>query len=159
MNEERQALIKELEAKNEEARNFSYIISHELKAPLRGVSTVAEWLKSDYADQLGDQDNHKLELLTGRVKRVHDLIDAILRYSRIDTQEEKKSVVDVGALLAKVVDTLELPQNIEVKIENGFPKLWIAPLHLEQIFRNLVGNAIKFMDKPDGIITIGHAES
>ena len=154
--EERQALlIKKLEEVNGELKDFAYVVAHDLKAPLRGIDSLANWLSTDYADKLDKNAQEQLDLLVGRVKRMDSLIDGILDYSRVGRAGEKKAKIDLNELVADVIDSMAVPENIEIKLENKLPCIVAEKIQMEQVFQNLLSNAVKFMDKPEGRIQIG----
>ncbi len=145
----------ELESSNEELREFAYVVSHDLKAPLRGVSQLSGWLAADYADSLDDSGKEMIDLLLGRLDRMHGLIDGILQYSRIGRISEEREEVDLGALVPDILDELAPPESIELSIEGELPSIVFEPTRIRQVFQNLISNAIKFMDKPQGKIVVG----
>ncbi|MBN1889258.1 MAG: PAS domain S-box protein [Thermoflexales bacterium] len=157
--EERQAqLLKELENANQELKDFAYIVSHDLKAPLRAISSLAEWLAQDYREQLGSEGQEMVSLLMARVKRMHDLIEGVLQYSRVGRAREEKVSVDLNQLLAEVIDSLAPPPHITVSVETELPTLVCEKTRLGQIFQNLLGNAVKYMDKPQGEVRVSSLE-
>jgi PAS domain S-box-containing protein len=147
-------LLKEVENINQELKDFAYIVSHDLKAPLRAISSLATWLASDYGDRLGEEGREHLNLLLNRVKRMNNLIDGILQYSRVGHSKEEKVNVDLNELVAEVIDTLSPPENIEIRVENKLPVIYAEDTRVRQIFQNLLSNAIKYMDKPRGLVRI-----
>lgn len=154
--EERQAqLVHELESANEELRNFAYVVSHDLKAPLRAISSLADWVVTDYADKFDDEGREHMRLLLGRVRRMDGLIDGILQYSRVGRVKEAGVAVDLGQLVHEVIDLLSPPPNIAITIDNPLPTVVAERTRLQQLFQNLLSNAIKYMDKPGGKIRIG----
>ena len=150
--------LKELEDTHEELRNFSYIVSHDLKAPLRGIGSVAEWLSSDYKDKLDETGKEYLTLLTGRTNRLHHLIEGILEYSRIGKRNLEKTTVSSLKIVQGSVDLLLQQQNIDVTIDQNLPEVKFNEIQLTQIFQNIIGNSIKFIDKPSGKISVGFTE-
>jgi light-regulated signal transduction histidine kinase (bacteriophytochrome) len=157
--EQRQAqLLEDLEKVNRELKDFAYIVSHDLKAPLRGIATLAEWIATDYADKLDEQGREQINLLTGRVVRMQNLIDGILQYSRIGRVKEKKDVVNLNDLVSEVVDMVAPPENISITIENELPTIECERTRITQVFQNLISNAVKYMDKPQGQVKIGCIE-
>lgn len=153
--EERQArLVHELESANEELRNFAYVVSHDLKAPLRGISTLADWVVTDYADRLDDEGKEHLRLLLARVRRMDGLIDGILQYSRVGRVKEAGVAVDLDQMVHEVIDLLSPPKNISITIDNPLPTVVAERVRLQQLFQNLLSNAIKYMDKPEGHIHV-----
>jgi len=140
---------------NQELQDFAYIVSHDLKAPLRAVSQLAYWISEDYAEVLDEDGKEHLNLLSGRVKRMDALINGILQYSRLGRAKEKQDNIDLDKTLPSVIETLSPPENIRITIEDELPEIVGNKTHMEQVFQNLIGNAIKFMDKPEGLISIG----
>jgi len=147
-------LLKEVENINQELKDFAYIVSHDLKAPLRAISSLATWLASDYGDKLDEEGKEHLNLLLNRVRRMNSLIDGVLQYSRAGHTREEKVNVDLNELVAEVIDTLSPPGNIEIRVENKLPVIYAEDTRIRQIFQNLLSNAIKYMDKPRGLVRI-----
>lgn len=154
--EEKQAqLLKQVEAANQELADFAHVVSHDLKAPLRAIDSLVKWLAADYQDKFDEEGRDQLELLLGRVKRMHDLIDGILQYSRAGRIREEAVVVDLAELLPQVIDLLSPPTHIRVTLESALPSVLIERTRISQVFQNLLSNAIKYMDKPEGLIRVG----
>ena len=151
-------LLKEVESVNDELRNFAYIVSHDLKAPLRGISTLASWLSEDCAEALGDQGKDKMALLQSRVGRMHDLIEGILQYSRVGRIKEDMVEINLNEVVSDVIDTIAPPDNISITIENELPLIIAEKTRAIQLFQNLLSNAIKYMDKPQGQVGISCVE-
>lgn len=152
---QRDLLLREIESANDELKNFAYVVSHDLKAPLRAISSLADWLSTDYADKFDDQGKEQMRLLISRVRRMDGLIDGILLYSRIGRMKETMVAVDLSRLVPEVIDSLAPPANITVTITNPLPTVMTEPTRIQQVFQNLLSNAIKYMDKPEGKICIG----
>ncbi|MDO8312822.1 MAG: ATP-binding protein [Sideroxyarcus sp.] len=152
--EQRDGLLREIESANEELKNFAYVVSHDLKAPLRAISSLADWLATDYADKIDDAGKEHIRLLINRVRRMDGLIDGILLYSRVGRVKETIVAVDLNRLVREVIDLLAPPASITVTIENPLPTVLTEPTRIQQVFQNLLSNAIKYMDKPEGKIRI-----
>ena len=150
-----QARTRELEEINEELNQFAYVVSHDLKAPLRAISSLADWLSTDYADKIGDAGKEQFRLLRSRVKRMNALVEGILRYSRNARQHEERVLVNLNELIREVCELVSPPPEMEVHIQPGFPSLLCERTRMLQIFENLVSNAVKYMGKPTGRIDIG----
>jgi two-component system sensor kinase FixL len=146
-----------LEAANKVLQNFAYIVSHDLKAPLRAISHLVYWLQHDYASAFDAKGKEMADLLVGRVKRMDGLIDGILEYSRIGRIVGQTEAIDLNHLLPEVIDSLSPPSTIRIEIAPELPTLMGDTTRIQQIFANLIGNAIKFMDKPQGDIRVGCA--
>ncbi|MGE5296885.1 MAG: sensor histidine kinase [Solirubrobacterales bacterium] len=140
---------------NEELDSFAYVVSHDLKAPLRGIKTLAEWIVEDCADRIGEDGKEQLRLMLDRIQRMHDLIDGILQYSKIGRVQEQRAPVDIEELVPQVVDLLAPPEHITVAIRDRLPVVTCDRVRIMQVFQNLLSNAIKYMDKPRGFITVG----
>jgi signal transduction histidine kinase/predicted hydrocarbon binding protein len=151
-------LLEQLEKTNQELRGLVYILSHDLKAPLRGISTLADWISTDYADKLDDNGKEQMNLLMRRANRMHNLIDGILQYSRVGRVEEEKVVVNLNELVTEAIDTIAPPENITITIESELPTIECGQTRIMQVFQNLLSNAVKYMDKPQGQIKVGCVE-
>ena len=147
-----------LEKVNHELKTFTYIISHDLKAPLRAINNLIEWISEDYSDLFDDEGRNMLSLLMNRASRMHELIESILKYSRIGRIEVSFDETDLNELIQATVNMLHIPQNIKVEIYNDLPVILVPRIYLQQIFQNLLSNAIKFLDKENGFIEIGFEE-
>lgn len=147
-------LIRKLEEVNEELSHFAYVVSHDLKAPLRGIKLLTEWLCTDYSDQLGDEAKENLDLLQSRVDRMHNLIEGVLQYSRVGRIKEDKTNVDLNELLPEIIDAIAPPEHVTISVEAPLPNLECEPTRITQVFQNLLSNAVKYMDKPVGQISV-----
>jgi light-regulated signal transduction histidine kinase (bacteriophytochrome) len=137
-------LIAALEASNQELDQFAYVASHDLKAPLRGIANLSQWIEDDLGDRLDDQSRGHLHLLRGRVVRLENLIGGILAYSRAGRDSSEQAVVDVGALVAEVWELLAPPATARLEVAAPLPQLRASRVQLQQILLNLIGNAIKY---------------
>ncbi len=152
--EQRERLLRELESANEELKNFGYVVSHDLKAPLRAIGSLANWISTDYADKFDDEGREHMRLLISRVHRMDGLIDGILQYSRVGRVKEVAVAVDLNRLVREVIDLLAPPAGIVISVDASLPTVMAEPTRIQQVFQNLLSNAIKYMDKPEGEIRI-----
>jgi signal transduction histidine kinase len=153
--EELEKAYNELERANTELNDFAYIVSHDLKAPLRGIKTLASWMSTDYAEKFDDAGREQMSLLLNRVDRMHNLIDGILQYSRVGRVKAEKVKVDLSELVPDIIDMIAAPEHISVSIEDEMPVVEFERTRIAQVFQNLLSNAVKYMDKPQGVIRIG----
>ena len=151
-------IFKKVKNANKELKDFASIVSHDLKTPLRGIKTIADWVLTDYGDRLGKDGKEQMNLLLERVERTYSLIDGVFQYLRVGRVEEKQEKVDLNKFIPEVIDMTVPPENIEITIENELPTIECEELHLMQVFQNLLSNAIKYIDKPNGQIRIGCVE-
>ncbi|MGD0079295.1 MAG: ATP-binding protein [Methanoregula sp.] len=148
-------LIRDLEAANTELKDFAYIVSHDLKAPLRAIGSLSQWLYTDYKDKFDEKGKAQLDLLMNRVNRMQNLIDGILEYSRVGRIQKEKEDFDPNSLVKEVIDSLSPPRHISIIIDNPLPMVHYEKTSFRQVLSNLIGNAVKYMDKPHGVIHIG----
>lgn len=158
VNEHLAETVRELRRSNKELQDFAYVTAHDLKAPLRGIGTLTDWITSDYADKLDEQGQAHLDLLKGRVSRMSELIDSILHYSEIGRTSKCLERVDLSTLVPEAIAQVAPPETIQITIEDALPTVVFERVRLVQVFQNLIGNAIKYMDKPQGQIRIGCSE-
>ncbi|HYO79300.1 MAG TPA: PAS domain S-box protein [Thermoanaerobaculia bacterium] len=153
-------LARALETSNRELDQFAYVASHDLKAPLRGIANLSQWIEEDIGTQnLSDESREHLALLRGRVHRMEALIDGILQYSRAGRVREKAEQVDVRKLVEEVVDLLAPPPSIKIEVAADLPTIESERLPLQQVFQNLIGNAIKYTRRPDPRITVSGTDT
>jgi PAS domain S-box-containing protein len=156
--EELQKVNMEYAAANKELKEFAYIVSHDLKAPLRAISQLTHWISEDYSHVFDDDGKMQMDLIIKRVKRMDGLIDGILRYSRVGRIREKEEHLDLNLLVNEVIDNIAPPDTVQIIFENKLPVVLRDSIRMEQVFQNFFGNAIKFMDKREGIIKVGCAD-
>ena len=141
--QEARDLIAALENTNRELDQFAYVASHDLKAPLRGIANLSQWIEDDLGDRMDEQTRTHIQLLRGRVVRLENLIGGILAYSRAGRDSTEHATVDVAALAAEVWELLAPPAGAQLDITTPLPVLKTSRVHLQQILLNLIGNAIR----------------
>jgi len=156
--EEQQQVMKDLKQANKELRDFAYVTSHDLKSPLRAINTLANWLYLDYADKFDDKAKEQMNLLLGRVERMHHLIEAIFQFSSLGSYQGKKEEVDLNNIVDGVIKKLAPPDNIYIRIDQELPTISYEKERIEQVFEHLISNAVQFINKPDGKVDIGCVE-
>jgi PAS domain S-box-containing protein len=150
--------LKELERSNTELEEFAYIVSHDLKAPLRAINQLAGWILEDYGHALGDEGKDHINLMITRAKRMDNLIDGILQYSRVGRIKERKEKIDLNKAVEEIIESIAPPANIKVSVGKKLPVILAERVRIQQVFQNLIGNAIKYMDKPKGEIEVSCAD-
>jgi len=151
---ERERLIRALARSNAELDQFAYVASHDLKAPLRGIANLSEWIEEDLGTAVPTDVREKMALMRGRVHRLEALIDGILQYSRAGRTRSELESVDVGALLREVVELLAPPPEVTVRIATGMPVVITERTPLQQVFMNLIGNAIKYNQHEGAMVDV-----
>ncbi|WP_438022357.1 PAS domain S-box protein [Sorangium sp. So ce233] len=157
--EERQRLVQALERSNKELDQFAYVTSHDLKAPLRGIANLSQWIEEDLSDKMTADSRKQLDLLRGRVHRLENLIDGILSYSRAGRVREKPEAIDVGKLLREIVELLAPPPETRVEIAPEMPVIVTERAPLQQTFLNLISNALKHAGRADPEVRIASRDA
>jgi len=152
--EEKNKHLNEVEKINKQLDEFVYIVSHDLKAPLRGISTLTTFIEEELESQPNEKINEFLDLLKSRTGRMQNLIIAILEYSKLSTTKSPKEDVHVGDLLDNIVDMISPPEHFKIIRTGEFPVLFTERIKLQQVLQNLISNGIKYNDKPEGVIEI-----
>lgn len=143
-----------LEDRNRELEQFAYVASHDLKAPLRAIANLSEWIEEDLQGQLPAENQKQMHLLRGRVHRMEALINGLLEYSRVGRTKVSVVPVQVADLLDEVVDSLAPPPTFTVTIAPQMPTLRTNAMALRQVFANLISNAIKHHHTDQGHIHV-----
>lgn len=148
-------MLNDLEKSNQEQSSLIYILSHDLRSPLRAIGSLTDIISADYGEVMDDEGREHLSLLMGRIKRMYVLLDAILLYSKVGRNMEHDVEVDLNTLLEETISELNPPDHISIKAENMLPSITCNRAGIKQLFLNLIGNSIKYMDKQKGEITVG----
>ena len=141
-------LIVALAKSNQYLDQFAYVTSHDLRAPLRGIANLGQWIEEDLGDRMTDKSREYFQLLRGRVRRLEDLIQGVLAYSRAGRVAEPPADVDLHALVHDIVELLEPPPNAVITIQPSLPTLRTTRAPLQQVFMNLISNALKYNRGP-----------
>jgi len=148
----------QLKKRNQELDRFAYVTSHDLKAPLRAIANLSEWIEEDLAEVLTEDTRHQMNLLRGRVHRMEGLINGLLQYSRVGRIKTEPEIVDVNSLLKEIISSLEYHDEFRIEIEEEMPTLRTERVPLQQVFTNLISNSIKHHDRSDGLVNISVKE-
>ena len=148
-----------LEKTNKELDKFASIVSHDLKAPLRAIGNLTGWIEEDAGDTLQGEVKANFELIKQRVKRMEDLINAILDYSKADRVQSDEIRFDVRALVEDTLEFIGQPDNLILKISSDLPVMLSDKIRLSQVFSNLIGNGVKYNDKQEKIIEVFSEET
>ena len=142
-----------LEERNQELDSFAHIVSHDLKAPLRAIANLSQWIEDDLEGIMSEDTQQQMKLLRSRIDRMQAIIGGLLKYARTSRTEVAIESVAVAQLLAETIDSLAPPPTFKIEIA-PMPTLNTKRLLLSQVFANLIGNGIKHHDRTDGTIQI-----
>lgn len=145
---------RELMRANRELQEFAYITAHDLKTPLRGIGTLADWISSDYADKFDEEGKKHITLLSTRAKQMSALIDDILQYSTLSRADGERRPMDLNAVVSEIITEINPPAHITMAVQNKLPVLICQRTHIVQAFQHLLSNAVQYMNKAKGRIDI-----
>lgn len=146
--------IRLLQRKNEELDQFAHIVSHDLKAPLRGIDNVVTWIQEDHSTELPPKISEYIELIKGRLVRAENMIRGILLYARVGKQSMEREYINLNLLLQDISENLAIPPGLRLEVQQDLPEIYSERIPLQQVLSNLISNAIKYHDKPEGYIKV-----
>ncbi|WP_426492985.1 ATP-binding protein [Hymenobacter sp. 102] len=150
----------ELERSNDELDSFAYVASHDLKEPLRGIHNYSLFLLEDYADKLDSDGIHKLETLVRLSQRMESLIESLLQLSRVGRLEPEIRAVNLNEILAEVTDVLQprfQQTGTQLHVKGPLPTVYTDPVRVQEVFNNLLTNAMRYNDNPAKTVEVGVA--
>ncbi|MBK7965286.1 MAG: HAMP domain-containing histidine kinase [Bacteroidetes bacterium] len=126
---------------------FAYVVAHDLKAPLRGISNLAEWIEEDIKGKVNHETDQNLKMLRSRVSRLENLIQGILMYAKAGKTKANPELIETKPFVEEIIALLHPPKNSTIKLEGNWPIVETDPIRFHQIVSNLISNAIKYNDK------------
>ena len=145
----------DLQRSNEDLEQFAYVASHDLKAPLRGISNLAQWIEENMAGKMDPETDSYMQLLKGRISRLENLLAGLLQYSRAGLGETQAESVDLNLLTGNIADLLSVKQQGFV-INFELPCIRVQQSLISQVLQNLIGNSLKHHLGSSGQIEIGY---
>ncbi|HRS07512.1 MAG TPA: ATP-binding protein [Bacteroidia bacterium] len=146
--------LSDLEKTNKELDKFAYIVSHDLKAPLRAIGNLTDWITQDSADSLSDESKENFQIIKGRVKRMEQLINAILEYSKVSKHKGTQELFSFNEIIHNAVDLAGTDSNCKIEISGTMPEYYGDKVKYQQVFMNLISNGIKHNNKEQKKIEI-----
>ncbi|OYU79733.1 MAG: two-component sensor histidine kinase [Flavobacterium sp. BFFFF1] len=159
INKQRETLLGNLEKQNQALNEYAHMVSHDLKAPLRSIDTLINWFMEDNAEIMNDSNKKSMHTILANVEKMDLLIKGILVYSSVEKQEIDDRTIDLNILIDEVIRTIHIPKHVTFTIHNTLPKVLGNPFRFNQLFQNLIQNAIKYNDKDAASIEIGSTEN
>jgi PAS domain S-box-containing protein len=147
-----------LAERNQELDSFVHTVSHDLKAPLRAIANLSQWIEDDLESQLPPDNQQQFQLLRARVTRMESMIDSLLLYARAGRQEAHLETFDLAELLSEIIDSLAPPESFIIEIQPPLPTLTTKRVFLSQVLTNLISNAIQHHTSVTGHLHISAIE-
>jgi len=161
--EEKNEMLKnytaKLEKSNCELDKFASVASHDLKAPLRAIGTLTDFIEMDLEDSMNDELKKNIGTIKSRVHRMEGLLDALLHYSRADRRLPHFTKINTSLLLENIIDGIKTKRNFKIQINNQLPEIFADGKVIKAVFEIFIDNAIKFNDKEQAEIQIFYVES
>jgi nitrogen-specific signal transduction histidine kinase len=148
----------ELQKSNAELDKFAYVVSHDLKAPLRAIGNLSSWIEEDMGEEAPGNSNQNLNLIKGRVMRMEKLINGLLEYSRLGKTRENLEQVSLHKLISESIEFVNPGPDVAIELPAKLPVLRLDRIQMNHVFMNLISNAIKYNDKENKSVKIGFRE-
>ncbi|MBT8325837.1 MAG: PAS domain S-box protein [Winogradskyella sp.] len=155
---QKEALVKDLETTNNELQEYAHIVSHDLKSPLRSINALVNWIKEDNKEKLDEASLQNIALIEVTLEKMEQLISDILDYSSVGSDKAKKETIDLNHLMKEILPLLHVPDHITISINKPLPKVKGDCTMLQQLFQNLLSNAVRYNDKKEGQIEINYRD-
>ncbi|MAW97029.1 MULTISPECIES: ATP-binding protein [unclassified Leeuwenhoekiella] len=153
LTQRQEGLLQELEQQNQELSDYAHIVSHDLKSPLRNIDALVSWLREDYADVLDENGLQQMDLIKTHLGKMDALIGGILHYSTIGRDSGTESKIDLNVLLPDILDGIQIPEGIDVQVHR-LPVITADRFKIQQVFQNLICNAVTSIEQPSGKIKV-----
>ncbi|QWX84756.1 PAS domain S-box protein [Cellulophaga sp. HaHaR_3_176] len=151
---QKEKLVTELEKSNLGLQEYAHIVSHDLKSPLRSISALCTWLYEDYINVLDDNGKNNLSLMQEKVEAMDNLIDGILKYSTINSDNIENDNVDVNEVIKEITDIIYIPEHVKVVVVNKLPIINADRTKIHQLIQNFLSNAVVHIERKEGLVEI-----
>lgn len=158
LEKQKQLLLEKLERQNEQLLDYAHIVSHDLKSPLRSIHSLVTFIKEDTDVVFNDKTSNYFNMIQEKAEKMDFLIEGILTYSKIENTEKNKTQIDLNQVINNVKKIIFTPDNITIILKNKLPIINNDLYRMQQLFQNLISNAIIFNDKPEGYVEISSLE-
>lgn len=149
----------ELTRANRDLEEFAYVISHDLRAPLRALRMTADLLEADMTSDIGDEAREHLSRIRSLSRRMASMMSGLLEYARVGRKKEALATVDLGRLAAEIIAGIGAPPGLRIEMRGDWPVVTTLAEPLDVVLRNLVENAVKHHDTKQGTIALVASEA
>ena len=155
---QREELVLSLAKTNKELEDYAQIVSHDLKSPLRSIHSLISWIKADNDKEFSDQTLQYFSMIENKVEKMDYLIQGILTYSKIDKEELTQESIDTHQIIQSIIDMIHIPKHISITIKNQLPMLHADRYRIQQLFQNIIGNAVNYIEAEVGLVEVASEE-
>ena len=155
---QKEKLLEKLGKSNEELNEYAQVVSHDLKSPLRSIYALVEWIKEDNEGQFSEVTAANFSLINMTLEKMEQLITDVLDYSSVTSENRLKNEIDLNEVITDICQILYVPENIEVELKSNFPTMHGNRTRLQQLFQNLLTNAIRYTDKEKGLVEVDYLD-
>lgn len=155
---QREELVINLAKTNKELEDYAQIVSHDLKSPLQSIHSLISWIKEDNDDEFNPQTLEYLSMIEHKVEKMDHLIDGILTYSKIDKGDVLLENVNTHQIIQGIIDIIYIPEKVTITIKNELPVLKADRYRIQQLFQNLIGNAVNYIERDSGFVEVSSQE-
>ena len=152
---EKRQLLRDLEGRNQVLSDYAHMVSHDLKSPLRSIDSLVNWIVEDHKDMVDEKCSSQFQMILDNVEKMDGLISGILKYSNIDQGKSGSYNVNIFDTVTEVVQVLYVPKHVTILVSKNLPTIKADPYRIQQLFKNLIQNAIKSIKKDEGKIEVG----
>lgn len=155
---QKEQLLEKLEIQNERLNEYAHMVSHDLKSPLRSIHALITWIKEDNKTLFNEATIKYFDLIEDKVEKMDNLIQGILTYSKVDSSKEITEKIDLNEIVQNCINIIHIPDNITVSIKKELPIMETDCFRMQQLFQNLISNAVNYIDKKKGFVEIAYEE-
>lgn len=152
--QQREFLVDSLAKSNKELEDYAAIVSHDLKSPLRSIHSLITWIKEDNDKEFNPQTLQYLGMMENKVEKMDHLIEGILTYAKIDKADVALENINTQEIVQNIINIIHIPSHISVTIKNSLPVIKADRFRIQQLFQNIISNAVNYIDKPTGIVEV-----
>ena len=155
---QREELVARLAKTNKELEDYAQIVSHDLKSPLRSIHSLISWIKEDSDKAFSELTLGYFSMIENKVEKMDHLIEGILTYSKIDKENLTLESVNTHQIIQSIIDIIHIPKHVTIAIKNTLPILMADRYRIQQLFQNIIGNAVSYIERNPGYVEIASEE-
>ncbi|NJM78573.1 MAG: PAS domain S-box protein [Flavobacterium sp.] len=155
---QKEHLLHKLEKQNDQLNEYAQVVSHDLKSPLRSIHSLITWIKEDNDKEFSEQTSQYLSMIESKVEKMDHLIQGILTYSKVDSDDKQEEDISINEVVENCINIIHIPENIKVVIKNKLPIIKADKFRMQQLFQNIISNAVYYIDKPEGLVEVDFIE-